>query len=84
MSDDPDHSGSWHELDVTLWIGKAGVESTLVEELETQLEHRDAVKIRVLQSARAGSSTEQIATELAESVDAEVYDTRGHTAVIVR
>jgi len=40
------------------------------------------VKVKFLRAARGGTSTEELAEDLAESVDAELYRTRGHTAVL--
>lgn len=72
-----------HELDVTVWVGKAGIES-VVDELADQLRERDLVKVKFLRSARGGTDTEELATELAAAVNAEVVETRGHTAVVHR
>lgn len=72
-----------HTLDVTLWVGKNGVEQ-VVEELENQFEERQFVKAKFHRSSRAGTDTEALATELADRVDGTVVDTRGHTAVIER
>jgi RNA-binding protein len=72
-----------HTLDVTLWVGKNGVEQ-VVEELENQFEERQFVKAKFHRSSRAGTDTEELATELADRVDGSVVDTRGHTAVIER
>jgi RNA-binding protein len=69
-----------HEADVTVWVGKAGVEA-VVDELDDQLDDRDVVKVKFLRSARGGTSTEDLADELAELADADVVDTRGNTAV---
>lgn len=72
-----------HDLDVTVWVGKSGVEA-VVDELDDQLNDRDLVKVKFLRAARAGSSTEEKAADLAEDVHAELVDTRGHTAVLHR
>jgi RNA-binding protein len=72
-----------HDLDVTVWVGKAGVES-VVDELDDQLRDRDLVKVKFLRSARGGTTTEDLARDLADRVDADVFDTRGHTAVMHR
>ncbi|WP_372913111.1 YhbY family RNA-binding protein [Salinigranum sp.] len=72
-----------HDLDVTVWVGKAGVES-VVDELAGQLDDRDLVKVKFLRAARGGTSTEELAEELAERVDADLFETRGHTAVMLR
>lgn len=78
-----EYTGEIHDLDVTLWVGKAGVESAS-EELATQLKHRELVKVRVLRAGRSGRGIEEIAEELASSVDGRVIDVRGHTTVIGR
>ncbi|MCW8172546.1 YhbY family RNA-binding protein [Natrialba swarupiae] len=72
-----------HDLDVTVWVGKSGIES-VVDELDDQLSDRDLVKVKLLRAARAGDSTEEKATDLANRVDAELVETRGHTAVFYR
>ncbi|ELY61229.1 YhbY family RNA-binding protein [Natronolimnohabitans innermongolicus] len=72
-----------HDLDVTVWVGKSGLES-VVDELDDQLKNRDLVKVKFLRAARAGSSTDEKAADLADRVDAELIDTRGHTAVLHR
>ncbi|WP_222919492.1 YhbY family RNA-binding protein [Natrinema sp. SYSU A 869] len=72
-----------HDLDVTVWVGKSGIDS-VVDELDDQLSSRNLVKVKFLRAARAGSSTEEKAADLAERVNAELIDTRGHTAVVHR
>ncbi|MFC4437181.1 MULTISPECIES: YhbY family RNA-binding protein [Natrialbaceae] len=72
-----------HDLDVTVWVGKSGIES-VVDELNDQLSDKDLVKVKFLRAARAGSSTEEKAADLADQVNAELVDTRGHTAVLYR
>ncbi|ELY74418.1 YhbY family RNA-binding protein [Natrinema pallidum] len=72
-----------HDLDVTVWVGKSGVDA-VVDELDDQLSNRDLVKVKFLRAARAGSSTEEKAADLADRVNAELIETRGHTAVLHR
>ena len=69
-----------HDLDVTVWVGKSGIESVTAE-LEDQLQSAELVKAKFLRAARGGTSTEELAEELAELVDAELIETRGNTAV---
>jgi len=78
MSDDLARKA--HEADVTVWVGKAGIES-VVEELSAQLDDRDVVKVKFLRSARGGDETADLAADLAERTGAEVIDVRGNTAV---
>ncbi|GGN96143.1 MULTISPECIES: YhbY family RNA-binding protein [Haloarcula] len=72
-----------HELDATLRVGKNGIEP-VVDELNTQLEDRQFVKVKFLRSARGGTTTEELADEMAEQVNASVPQVRGHTAVFER
>jgi RNA-binding protein len=69
-----------HDLDVTVWVGKNGLDA-VVEELGDQLNNEKLVKVKFLRAARGTDDTEELAAELADRVDAEVIDTRGHTAV---
>ncbi|MFB6068398.1 MAG: YhbY family RNA-binding protein [Halobacterium sp.] len=69
-----------HEADVTVWVGKAGVES-VVDELADQLDDRDVVKVKFLRSSRGSDETEDLADDLADRVGADVVDVRGNTAV---
>jgi RNA-binding protein len=72
-----------HNLDVTVWVGKNGIEA-VAEELADQLADRTLVKVKFLRAARGKRDTETLAVELAGSVGATVVETRGHTAVIER
>ena len=69
-----------HSVDATLRVGKSGLDP-VVDELKSQLQDRELVKVKFLRAARGGTTTEELAAELAERVNAELIDTRGHTAV---
>lgn len=69
-----------HELDVTVWVGKKGIDA-VVDELDDQLSERDFVKVRFQRAALGGTDTDSAAMELANRIDATVVRTRGHTAV---
>ncbi len=70
-----------HDLDVTVWVGKHGVDA-VVSEVDDQLDQRDLLKVKFLRAARGGTTTEELATDLADRVDAELVETRGNTAVL--
>jgi RNA-binding protein len=72
-----------HELDATVRVGKNGVDA-VVDELNDQLADSDLVKVKFLRAARGGTSTEELAAELADRVNADVVETRGHTGVFQR
>lgn len=72
-----------HDLDVTVWVGKSGLDP-VVEELSDQLSDRELVKAKFLRAARGDATTEELAEELASRVDADLIETRGHTGVFHR
>ncbi|WP_246983358.1 YhbY family RNA-binding protein [Halorientalis marina] len=78
-----DRTGRIHDLDVTLWVGKHGLDPA-VDELAEQLSNEDLVKVKFLRAARGGTTTDELAAELADRVDSDLVETRGHTAVIAR
>jgi RNA-binding protein len=69
-----------HDLDATLRVGKGGIES-VVGELERQLEDADLVKVKFLRASRGGADVEELAADLGERAGAELFETRGNTAV---
>jgi RNA-binding protein len=69
-----------HTVDVTVWVGKSGIEA-VTEELEDQLKERELVKVKFLRAARGGTSTEDLSEALAERADVNLIETRGNTAV---
>ncbi|ESS12299.1 MAG: putative RNA-binding protein containing KH domain, possibly ribosomal protein [uncultured archaeon A07HR60] len=80
---DEDLRAQAHDLDVTVWVGKKGIDA-VVEELDGQLSNENLVKIKFLRAARSAGSTEELATELADSVSATLVETRGNTGVLHR
>lgn len=72
-----------HDVDVTVWVGKAGIEA-VIDELSDQLEDRKLVKVKFLRSARGGTTVDELADELATAVEADLVETRGNTAVYHR
>jgi len=72
-----------HDLDVTVWVGKHGLDA-VVDELGDQLHERGLVKVKFLRAARSDGEPAALAEELAERTNASVVDTRGHTTVLER
>jgi RNA-binding protein len=72
-----------HDLGVTVWVGKNGIEA-VTDELADQLDDREFVKVKFLRAARGGTDTETLAADLAAAVGASVVERRGHTAVFER
>ena len=78
--DDDERARRIHDLDATVRVGKAGVDP-VADELASQLDDRDLVKVKFLRSSRGGTTTEELAADLAERAGGTVFQTRGHTAV---
>jgi len=78
-----DFKSEIHDLDVTVWVGKSGLDP-VADELSDQLAERELVKVKFLRSARGGTTVEELAADLAERTNADLVDTRGHTAVYHR
>ena len=75
-----DTASKIHDLDVTVWVGKAGIDP-VADELGDQLNDRELVKVRFHRSALGGTEMEEITADLAELANAEVVEVRGHTGV---
>jgi len=69
-----------HDLDATLRVGKGGIEP-VADELADQVADRGVVKVKFLRAARGGTTTEDLAADLADLAGVELVQTRGHTAV---
>lgn len=67
-------------------IGKSGVHDGVLREIERWLEEEGVVKVRVLRSylRSAGASTEQVASEVAKLLKADLVEVRGHVFVLRR
>lgn len=72
-----------HDLDATLRVGKSGIES-VADELGDQLDDNQFVKVKFLRSSRGGTTTADLADDLADLVSADIVQVRGHTAVFER
>jgi RNA-binding protein len=65
-------------------IGKKGATDLLVGEVLKRLDKRKVVKVKVLKSALAGETTENIAKKVATAADARIIQIRGHTFTLYR
>ena len=71
-----------NELDTTLMVGKEGVTDALIEELDRQLEARELVKGKVLETALM--SAREASDQLCEALHAEGIQCVGNKFVIWR
>jgi len=69
----------------TIWVGKDGLTSQLITEIEKQLQQNKMVKVRILPAALQGDNTAQsIATKAAEQTNAALVEVRGHVFILFR
>ncbi len=71
-----------NELDTTLMVGKEGVSETLLEEASRQLDARELIKGKVLESALL--SAREVCDALCEALGAEGIQVVGNKFVIYR
>ncbi|HYA33154.1 MAG TPA: YhbY family RNA-binding protein [Candidatus Bathyarchaeia archaeon] len=69
------------QLNPTVWIGKNGVNDSIVIELRRQLKLTKMVKVKILKAALLESSREQTARELEHASGARLVDLKGAAAV---
>lgn len=70
------------QLKPTVFVGKEGVTSRVVQELSKQLDKNKLVKAKLLQSVEG--DVEDTASELARAAGAVLVETRGRTAVFAK
>jgi len=68
----------------TIWVGKDGLKTTVLTEVEKQLQREKMVKIRILKSALAQDSAKNIAAKTAEQTKAALVEVRGHVFILYR
>jgi len=68
----------------TIWIGKEGKTTEMIGEIDRQLEMREMVKIRILNTALREEKTENLALQVAEQTNAVLVEVRGHTFMLYR
>ena len=69
----------------TIWVGKDGLTSQLVGEIEKQLQKNKMVKVKILPAALLGDITAQvIAAKAAEQTNAALVEVRGHVFILFR
>jgi RNA-binding protein len=69
-------------LDPLFQVGKAGITDNVMAQVETALEARELIKLRVLPTA--GESVEEVAKAIAVKAQAELIQVVGHNFVLFR
>ncbi|MHA2324116.1 MAG: YhbY family RNA-binding protein [Promethearchaeota archaeon] len=68
----------------TVWIGKEGLTTKSLDEIEKQLKKSKMVKIKILKAALLKEDKKAIATKAAEQAGALLVDLRGHIFILYR
>jgi RNA-binding protein len=69
----------------TIWVGKEGLTSQLVAEIEKQLQQSKMVKVRILPAALQGEVTAQsIGVNASEQTNSGLVEVRGHVFILFR
>ena len=73
-------------IQATVHVGKDGLDAGVLAELDAQLKRHHLVKVRIQHGAVGGDrkSEQDLAQELASSLEADLVERRGHTALIYR
>ena len=71
-----------HNIDPTVYIGKAGVTDNVIKEIDQCLEARELVKIKLQEGAELDAKT--VANELAPGLRAEFVQAIGHKFTLYR
>jgi RNA-binding protein len=73
-------------IDATIHVGKSGVSTGIVDELEAQLKRNHLVKVRIQRGAAGGDKAGEVemAQVLADALGAEIVERRGHTVLLYR
>jgi RNA-binding protein len=76
-----------HELSTekpTIWIGKDSISAQVVGEIDKQLETREMVKIRILDTAFKEEKAKNVALKVSEQTNSILVEVRGHTFILYR
>lgn len=71
-----------HELEPTVYIGKAGITDNIVKEMETGLEYRELVKVKLQEGCEL--TPKDAANELADLLRAEYVQAIGRKFTLYR
>ncbi len=69
----------------TIWVGKDGLTTQSIAEMEKQLQKNKMVKVRILPAALQELNTaESIAAKAAKQTEAALVEVRGHVFILFR
>jgi RNA-binding protein len=68
----------------TVWVGKEGTTTQILNEISKQLEKREMIKAKILKGALQSEEATSIATRIAEQTEAQLIEVRGHTFLLYK
>ncbi len=71
-----------HELEPTVYMGKSGLTENIIKEMETGLEYRELVKVKLQEGCEL--SPKDVANELAARLNAEYVQAIGRKFTLYR
>ena len=68
----------------TVWVGKEGITTPIVNEISKQLDKREMVKAKILKTALKDEEAKSIASKIAQQTDSLLVEVRGHTFILYK
>ncbi len=68
----------------TAWIGKDGLTSQVIVQIDKQLEKNKMVKVKILKSALQAGTAAAFAAQTAERTCSSLVEVRGHVFILYR
>ncbi len=68
----------------TVWIGKNGATTELVNEIALQLAKNKMTKCKILKSALSELEAKEVASQIAQQTCATLVEVRGHTFILYK
>jgi len=79
----------YHDIPVTVWIGKEGLTENVIKEIEKQLEQKEVIKVRILKNLlrKENKTRKEIMIEICKKLlekGIKVIDIRGYTILLTK
>jgi RNA-binding protein len=68
----------------TVWIGKGGATTQLINEINNQLKKREMIKAKILKTALKEEKAREVATKIAKQTNSTLIEVRGHTFMLYK
>jgi len=76
----------YYDIEPRAWVGKRGLEASVIEEIKSQLEKDGVLKVEIRKGAliSTGLDRKAIAERVAELTDSELIDVRGKRFILFK